>query len=119
MSGWQRVAVVVSILWVIGLVGAEYFTIESYDGRVNGDYSACYGDALSEKNPSERQGHENYCAHMRDISTVSFSDDVSRSMNDPWTWIMLLAPIASLWIVGSIVIGTLRWISRGFRKSSP
>jgi hypothetical protein len=41
---------------------------------------------------------------------------------DPWlgvfTWIMWLGPIALLWIVGGTVIGTTRWVMRGFTRRS-
>jgi hypothetical protein len=53
---------------------------------------------------------------MHNVANVSFGDDLSRAANDPWIWFILLAPIAALWIVGGIVIGTLRWIGGGFRS---
>jgi hypothetical protein len=116
MSGLQRIAVVISVLWIVGLVGAEYFTIANYDSRESAEYGECLSNAASEKNPSQRQAHEQYCDRMHNVANVSFGDDLSRAANDPWIWFILLAPIAALWIVGGIVIGTLRWIGGGFRS---
>jgi hypothetical protein len=41
---------------------------------------------------------------------------------DAWTlgvmlWLMWLGPIALIWIIGAIVIGTTRWVIRGFTRS--
>jgi hypothetical protein len=33
-------------------------------------------------------------------------------------WLMWLGPIALLWIVGGTVIGTTRWVMRGFTRRS-
>jgi hypothetical protein len=30
-------------------------------------------------------------------------------------WVVLLLPIALLWIIGGIVLGTVRWLVRSFR----
>lgn len=107
---------VISVLWIIGLVGAEYFSIANYKSRVSAEYGDCRSKAILEKNPSQRQADEQYCDRMHNVETVSFGDDLSHAANDPASWLILLAPIAALWIVGGIVIGTLRWIGGGFRS---
>ncbi len=52
---------------------------------------------------------------------MTFSDDRADPAVEPWLgvmlWLMWLGPIALLWIVGGIVIGTTRWVIRGFTKS--
>jgi hypothetical protein len=111
MSGLQRIGVVISVLWIVGLVGGEYFSIANYNSRESAEYGECRSNALSEKNPSQRQAHEQSCDRMHNTASVSFGDDLSRAANDPWIWFILFAPIAALWIV----VGTLRWIGRGFR----
>ena len=74
-------------------------------------------NALSERNPDQRQALQKQCAYYRDLNTVSFADDLSRAANEPFTWALMFVPVAALWIIGGIVIGTLRWIGRGFGKT--
>ena len=38
MSGWQRIGVAISVLWLVGLVGAEYFSIANYNSHVSAEY---------------------------------------------------------------------------------
>ena len=49
MSGWQRIGVAISVLWLVGLVGAEYFSIANYNSHVIAEYGACRSNAILEK----------------------------------------------------------------------
>ena len=31
-------------------------------------------------------------------------------------WSVILIPIVALWIVGGLIIGTVRWVATGFRR---
>jgi hypothetical protein len=43
-----------------------------------------------------------------------FRAEVAQTFKDGFLWIILLGPIALLWLVGWIVLGTVRWVRRGF-----
>jgi hypothetical protein len=114
MSGFYRLMVVLSVLWVMATIGAEYISINVHNTRIVDEYVDCSRTA-TEKSPSERQAHKNYCTHLRDISTVSFTDDLSKNASDPFSWEILLTPIAVLLVLGY----TVRWVVGGFQRNPP
>jgi hypothetical protein len=81
MSGWQWIGVVISVLWLVGL---PLYIITTTNNRANTEYLECYGNAALETNPDQRQGHQNYCAHMRDLSTVKFSKVFFENPDASW-----------------------------------
>ncbi len=109
MSGWQRIGVVISVLWLVGL---PPYIIGTTNSRANSEYVDCQVN----NNGGTNQAAHNYCAHMRDLSVVSFSQVFLETPDAGWVWGIILAPIAALWIVGGIIFGTIRWIGRGFAK---
>jgi hypothetical protein len=134
MSGWKRLGVVISVLWLIG--SPIYFQVAEAR-RAEREYKAC-----TSINPAEdvlaRSFQLALCNPRRqsltiadawELMTLRPSPEVLKA-NDPavgrsvgaflagFLWLMWLGPIALLWIVGGLVIGTTRWVMRGFTRRS-
>ena len=121
MSGWKRLGVVISVLWLIG--SPIYWHVEVFRAIDK------IAETCASNNPSAPQS----CYTRRDhrikntapipdaLKAMTFSDDRVDPTFKTWLgvmfWLQWLGPIALLWIVGGIVIGTTRWVIRGFTKS--
>jgi hypothetical protein len=108
MSGWQRIGVVLSVLWLVGLplyLGQQQNSL-MLDGRIN-----CNEGTTLPLGP-QRDAAERHCEQL--FPTVTFTDMFSGE-SATVLWAFTLVPVALLWVVGSIIIVTLRWIARGFR----
>lgn len=126
MSGWQRIGVVLSVLWIVGFPG---YLVTSTNSRASSKYMDCMVRADNSYASYAQQNHavpqtlknmQDGCARIREASTVSF--DGLFLNNGPHShssvlWAMTLIPIALLWVAGSIIILTLRWIGHGFSQS--
>ena len=124
MNGWPRIGVVLTVLWIIGF---PCYLVTGTNSRAASEYTDCMVRAgksyasHAQQNPAAPQTLKNMqegCAGMRDASTVSFAGLFLNDGPHSWSsvlWAITLIPIAILWVVGSIMIVTLRWILRGFR----
>jgi hypothetical protein len=101
MSGWQRIGVVISVLWLLGL--PLYLRI--YNLVLNCDH-ARVADFCRTWSDVEPAGP--YLSLSWGYLARLFRDNVEMSTG------VLLGPIILLWLVGWIVLSTVRWIQRGF-----
>jgi hypothetical protein len=124
LSGWQRLGVVVSVLW---LALAPAYLLFAENRRARDFYGNCRGASRSFEaslrahgkheaaNVERRDAHETcwnaagFLSPERLIGALFDFDDKSARF-----WGFLLAPIAFLWASGSAAISTVRWIIRGF-----
>jgi hypothetical protein len=104
MGGWQRLGVVISILWVIGY---PIYTTMSYNKYVDERFNTCIS----------RGGELEWCERVaRPHMTVEHIRKTAfggTHETGPF-WLLMLLPVAMLWLVGGIVVGTIRWVWRGF-----
>jgi hypothetical protein len=126
MSGWQRIGVVISVLWLIA--SATYF-IATKNEAASESYAACIessrmtGTRLREIGKHDEadawERHSNdWCLRAAGyMSPVGLAHALLEGSYDSAVlWGFLLGPIALLWLVGSLVIGTVRWLSSGLRS---
>jgi|SRR5438034_5875633 len=103
LSGWQRLAIVLSVLWFLGV----FLGLSIYQHSRNWDYASfSYRMCLTRE---MRSGEEKGCEEK-------FRKDVERSSVE-WLPIFLLAalPIPVLWLLGWLVFEIVKWITRGFK----
>jgi hypothetical protein len=114
MSGWQRIGVVISVLWLIGV--PVYLVVHS---SMNAGY--LYEQCLKTYLPDlTREEKHDTCWSSSLIGTVNWkivgSALIAGNFDTAILWSMMLLPIAIFWLIGSITLGTVRWIRRGFHK---
>jgi hypothetical protein len=112
MSGWRRIGVVISVLWLLAV--PSYLVISSY-GLADGYYKRCI-DRASAHSVEEYIKARNDCSADSNsirilpeqmLETLLLKGDYFEGLI---VWAMILIPIALLWIV----FGMVRWIARGF-----
>jgi hypothetical protein len=114
MSGWQRIGVVISVLWLLGL--SIFFVYDAYKN------STKYADFLEDvcmagrhdSSPEGTRALTECFSNAIQAGGTEFRAEVAHTFKDVFLWIILLGPIILLWLVGWVVLGTVRWVRRGF-----
>jgi hypothetical protein len=105
LNGWQRIGIVLSILWIVGVL---IYTWDSYrDMTARHDklhYSCLF--SLDTKVTKET------CDEVYDVSQM-----VTASVSQE-KLLRGLAPIPIAWLLVYIVVWTVRWIRRGFQPAA-
>ena len=122
MSGWQRIGVVISVLW---LVSVPLYGAMDYNSRVWRRFSDCVNSnrdsaPVTGLRTAEWCGRRNVSMSLTDtfgvivgreplpgIGQIEHRWDVSLAM-------IIWVPLVLFWLVGWIVLGTVRWVRRGF-----
>jgi len=101
LSGWQRIGVVVSILWLVGsFIIFSNMQINAGKELANTVYSLCLMGKYGDANRCDYKAYLNmFTKGLPDWADVAFSS---------------IAPIPVFWLVGWGVIRVLRWIRTGF-----
>ena len=122
MSGWKRLGIVLSVLWA--LAGPLWLLIDT-NTRADQEFQRCLHLATSvsdnyeaaEKREQVYNTISDRCQRTFLVSTTSlpqmFADEDTKKL----LAFAIGGPIAALWLLGAIVIGTCRWISRGFKRA--
>jgi hypothetical protein len=127
MSGWQRIGVVISVLW---LVGFPIYLMVSTNQNASVFYSLCrkikYDTASSYRaagqsdlaDATDKGAHEE-CWKPAGFTSASkmASDLVAGDAQAAILWAFILVPVVLFWLVGGAVFGIVRWIRRGFASS--
>ena len=122
MSGWQRVGVVISILWLVGV--PIYFMVDQNQsaGTV---YESCLQDAYliygpvgyKGDNPAEFRLASQRCSETRNRMFMSLKKLIGvllgQDKESQVIWTAMFVPLALFWVIGGVVIATVRWIFRG------
>jgi hypothetical protein len=101
MSGWLRLGVVLSVLWVIGF--PIYYHIDDNNTRWK-QYQTCL-DIYIDRFPTPRM-IESHCAPL-----IKQSDTI---LQKEFFMFGVAAPLVLFWILGATIFVVVRWIRRGF-----
>ena len=121
MSGWQRIGVVISVLWLVGpplyvMIG-DHYRVRGYVVNCSiGREQVIEAHERRILDITERRQIEDRC--LEEASPLSWGKLATLLLWDKQlrliAWFLLLGPIILLWLVGWIVLSTVRWIQRGF-----
>jgi hypothetical protein len=111
VGGWQRVGIVASVVWFVvgGLIG-NHLALEEAGRRTTVEFDSCVNankKQFGEYGPYDQVWTPCWQQH---------GNLYSRNAEGHW-WIALLfalTPIPIGWLIGWLLIGTGRWIRRGF-----
>jgi hypothetical protein len=126
VSGWQRIGVILSVLWFVGF---GVFMFEDEISRLSDSHVRQLGNcnkiAEFERQWFLRRDDPAYATKDAEVQRKldKCRDDVSAYFmkQDPLSnlWILLLIDLASIalaWLLVWIVVSLVRWVSRGFQK---
>jgi|SRR6516162_149494 hypothetical protein len=117
MSGWSRIAIVLSVLWAVGAPVKMLWDVGTENQET---FQRClrfaYSDGLSTEY-SERAAQRCLAdAHEADLRYNALLKNTWTDDQGMWAAV-IGGPIATLWVVGGLVIGTVRWIGQGFSSA--
>jgi|PersoiStandDraft_1058852.scaffolds.fasta_scaffold126347_1 hypothetical protein len=127
MSGWQRIGVLISVLWFVGM--PIYLMVDT-NNTAEAVYQSCIRSAdlafepggFEGDNPGELKSAERRCArsynNMRMSPRKLMRLLLGREGEETLTvWTMILVPIVLFWLVGGATFATVRWIRRRLASS--
>ena len=122
MSGWQRIGVLISVLWFVGM--PIYLMVDTTN-TAEVVYQSCIRSAdlafepggFEGNNPGELQTAERRCARSFDGMRMSPGKLIRLLLGRDGdetliVWTIMLVPIALFWLVGSATLATVRWLRR-------
>ena len=120
MSGWQRIGVVLSILWAIGApialaISQNIDASDSFDRCLDlaGRISRNFDDIEQRAKVYDREA--NACTRVEMASSTSITAVFQSVFTDKETIeYLIIAPILTMWLLGWVIITTVRWLRRGF-----
>ena len=127
MSGWQRIGVLISVLWFVGM--PIYLMVDT-NNTAEAVYQSCIRSAdlafepggFEGDNPGELKVAERQCArsyyNMRmspgKLMRLLLGKEGEETLI---VWTIVLVPIILFWLVGGATFATVRWIRRGIKSS--
>jgi hypothetical protein len=101
LNGWQRIGVVLSVLW---MVGASLYVQTDRTDRAYKFANSMMSLCLDMVSPSPKD------------CTSDYSHNVKIALNPFWPDAVILAivPIPITWLLVYIIIGIVRWVRAGF-----
>jgi hypothetical protein len=107
MNRWQRIALLASVLWIVGAV----FAVRISETRTaNSNYALAF-------RVCEPWAREEPLTHSANYTKCIADADSVRSRELKWDWpgvlFVAFVPLAVFWIVGYSISGVARWIRRG------
>ena len=127
MSGWQRIGVLISVLWFVGM--PIYLMVDTTN-TAEAVYQSCIRSAdlafqpggFEGDNPGELKSAERQCArtfyNMRMPPGKLMRLLLGREGQETLiVWTMILVPVILFWVVGGATFATVRWIRRRLASS--
>jgi hypothetical protein len=118
--------VVISVLW---LIASPSYLLVTTNKAANKSYAACMKLSLmtgaqlravgkpDEADAWERHSNDWCSSTAGYLSPIGLAHALLEgSYRSAILWGVFLGPIALLWLVGSLVIGTVRWVGRGLHS---
>jgi hypothetical protein len=116
MSGWQKIGVVASVLWLIGL--PTYLVVHS---SMNADH--LYDECMKSFADLTREEQRETCwssSHLGAVTPRIIGDTLIAGSSDTAAlWTMMLGPVVLLWAVGTLTLNAVRWIRRRLSERGP
>jgi hypothetical protein len=122
MSGWLRIGVFVSVLWLVGmpiylLVDANNTAKVVYQSCIRSADLAFEPGGFGGDNPDELKAAELRCS--RSFYNMRMSPEeltrllLGRESEDVLiVWTIILGPVVLFWLVAGAAVATVRWVRR-------
>ncbi len=127
MSGWQRIGVLISVLWFVGI---PIYLLVNTNNTAGVVYQSCIRNAdlafqpggFEGDNPGELKAAERRCTRSFDNMRMSPGKLIRlllgrESEETLIVWTIILMPIGLFWLVGGATFATVRWIRRRLASS--
>jgi len=116
LNGWQRIGVVLSVVWIVaGGLWTRSVVIESQGESAVASRRACLN-----RHSIQPDGSPPAAPDWRSQCDRQFDADWNRDVTDHWdrvnvlNAVFTLAPLLLAWLLVYAIVGTVRWIRAGF-----
>jgi hypothetical protein len=109
MNGWQRIGIVLSLLWILG---AGLYQ-RSSDMQRAGDMGGWAMDVCNRSQTAKGSSDFSRCSGEFEKMFYTFAEGSWGNVA-----FVALAPIPFAWLVAYIIVWLTRWIRRGFNPAS-
>jgi hypothetical protein len=127
MSGWQRIGVLISVLWFVGM--PIYLMVDTtntaevvYQSCIRSADLAFQPGGFEGDNPGELKSAERQCARSFYNTRMPPGKLIRLLLGREGqetliVWTMILVPIILFWVVGGATFATVRWMRRRLASS--
>src|SRR5262245_8461360 len=115
MSAWQRIRVVISVLWLVGFL---IFLFVGADRSHSEVVQYCLKAAPESRETTAREESRQICLRAFEASRETPGKLVKELASDKILWAVMFGPIALLWIVGGVISYVVRWIAQRSLKGA-
>jgi hypothetical protein len=116
LNGWQRVGIVLSVVWLIGAAIYETYAMED---RYNAAFSAAYRPVYDRcRDTQDRELKA--LGRPNGIDCAEEAGRVASAVPQQSAWsaaIAVFVPIPIAWLIAFALVALMRWIRRGFSPS--
>src|SRR5580704_12248335 len=116
MSGWPKIGVVASVLWLIGL--PTYLVVHS---SMNADH--LYDECMKSVADLTREEQHETCltsSHLGAVTPRIIGHALIAGNSDTAAlWTMMLGPVVLLWSIGVVTLDAVPWIRRRLSEKGP
>jgi hypothetical protein len=112
MRRWQKIGILLSIIWMIGI--PIYVMIDS-NRRANEFYGMCrrLESSIASDSTTAEQQHETCWRSAKFMTPSGLVQTLIAGNADTITlWSFILGPLVIFWIAGGLLHATVRWIRR-------
>jgi hypothetical protein len=114
LNGWQRIGIVLSVLWAII---AAFHEMEEINRRYDAAFSSAFSPVY--QRCRDIQDRNNLPADGEACKEEAARATAGVQMESGWNIaIAALVPIPVFWLIAYALVGLVRWIRRGFKPSS-
>jgi hypothetical protein len=113
LNGWQRIGIVLSVLWaIVGFFWGNSIAIDALGSSVSASYRRCL-----EQRSIQPDGTVPKDTDWKPCE-IAFNRDWGPAVNDHWSYAAASAfiPILIAWLVVYFFVALGRWIAAGFKQ---
>ena len=112
LNGWQRIGIVASIFWIVGSGFTVRKTETAHAMRV---YGSAYGRCLKIEGIQQTYDYSR-CAGEAD---AAYKTELKLTVSLARVAVLSFGTVFIAWPVAYLLIGTWKWVRRGFETASP
>lgn len=113
INGWQRLGIVISVMWLVFSTWAYFYELRNYPS-ILAAYLPHAGYEWIQDIEATKKAHEDAQQHGNDFSNRFI---LLKPMFDTYGFLkFILSPLVICWFSVYLVLRTFLWVRRGFRE---
>ena len=114
LNGWQRIGIILSVIWIIGGGFLIHGTVKD---ELQRDADWQWGVVAKLSSPDQLAVKAGDYSKMSDSGRLMVKASIGSEVNT-WTAVWIFVPLLLAWLLVYGLVGLTRWVGAGFRKAS-